>query len=93
MVKVSLGATWMQVLHLLLKWMRKEQCGIGLDITRHFSPAKHHPPDMTWDIQDTQIFSGAAMKFQGVPVKELLGLVFGYQDLSLCARFLVRFCS
>lgn len=80
MVKVSVDATWMQV-------------GIGLDITTRFSPAKHRPPDITWDIRETQIFSGAAMKFQGVPVKELLGLVFGYQDLSLCARFLVQFFS
>lgn len=38
-----------------------------------------------------QIPPGAATSCQGLSMEELLGAVFGYQDLSLCTTHLVRF--
>jgi len=90
-VKLSVGAKQMQVLHPLLHGMQEEQHGIGLNITTRFSPAKQLLPDMTRDMWETQILSGEAKGSQGFPMAELLDTVFGYQDLSLSVRYLVCF--
>lgn len=55
--------------------------------------ARHPPPDVTWDIWETQILSGAAVGCQGLSMEELLDAVFGSQDPSLCAKYLVYLFS
>lgn len=70
----------------------EEQHGIGLNITAHFSPPNHPPPNVAQDIGETQIPSGAAMGCQGISMEELLDAVFGDRDLwYLCARYLAHF--
>lgn len=72
----------------------EEQHGIGLNITAHFSPPNHPPPNVTQDIGETQFPSGAAIGCQGISMGELLDAVFGDRDLwYLRARYLVHFFS